>query len=295
MAYQIPKEEYIDRINSTGRYKFISFHGEFKNSKSRANVECLKCGLRWDACIHYLAAGISGCRACAKKRRWTAEERIEQINSTGRAEFVSWFGNYSGCDSKANLRCAKDGLEWVASVGNVVNHGSGCPSCGGVRRYTDAEIIEKINSTENIEFISWQCGYKNQNSKANVRCKKDGFEWKASVNNLTMNKRGCPACARTGYDPSKTAYLYALRSDCGSYIKIGITNKPKQRHSQLLRSTPFTFSRIGIICGDGVDIASIERKLLSDNESASLKGFNGCTEWLKVTDRLMIEMMKVGL
>lgn len=224
----------------------------------------------------------------------SADERIEQINKIDSIEFVSWHSGYKNNNSKANVRCKFDGFEWCASVHSLVNHGYGCPNCSKKRIWTSEERIEQINKLENIEFVCWVDSYKNAHSKANVRCKVDGFIWIASVNSIVNTGSGCPQCANHGYDTSKAGTLYALRSECGQYIKVGISNDPKRRHKELQKRTPFTFNLIEQIYGDGEMIANLEKHFHSKYESACFTGFDGATEWLMCTDYLLKELIDVA-
>ncbi len=295
MAYT--REQWEQRINEagSGRYEFVRWavDGEFGALK-KCVVRCLVDNYEWNTRVNSLINCGCGCPQCANQRRWTSEERIEQINKLENIEFVSWVDEYKNASSKANVRCSVDNYVWSARVVNLVNDWVGCPQCGGVKRWAEEERIEQINKLENIYFISWVDGYKNCYSKANVRCMKDGFEWSASVSNLVSSGSGCPKCANGGYDPSKTGTLYAIRSECGQYVKVGISNKPSQRHRKLERSTPFRFSCIEQISGDGAKIAELEKYFHSKYERAGFARFDGCTEWLICTPELLEELRKLG-
>lgn len=287
-------DERIEHINSLENIEFVSWVNGYKNSHSKAIVRCKIDLFRWTASVNNLVNGGYGCPHCAGQRRWTAEERVEQINSLENIEFVSWHDGYKNKNSKANVRCAIDWYEWCSTVSSLVNNGHSCPQCAGVRRWTHKERIKQINSIENIEFVSWVGKYKNKNSKANVRCTIDSFEWLASVSSLVHSGCGCPNCAKSGYDPSKTGTLYALRSECGKYVKVGISNKPKQRHRQLELATPFSFSCIEQISGDGVKIYELEKYFHDKYERAGFTGFDGATEWLVCTPELLEEIRNLG-
>ena len=83
-----------------------------------------------------------------------------------------------------------------------------------------------------------------------------------------------------GFDRTKYASLYILRSDCGSYMKIGITHNPKQRHNKLKRDTPFSFDCVELIEGPGEQIANLEKELLAEYQPAAFtETFDGHTEW----------------
>lgn len=294
MAYT--REQWEQRIKEAGdgRYKFVrwAIDGEFGALK-KCVVRCVKDCFEWSVHVNSLVNNGCGCPQCSGVRRWTAEERVEQINKLENIEFVSWCDGYNNKNSKVNLRCTIDNFKWSASVDNLVNHESGCPRCLENRRWTAEDRIGQIKSIENINFISWVDGYKNAFSKANVKCSVDNFEWRPSVNDLVNGRCGCPKCAKYGFKLDKTGYLYALRSECGKYVKVGISNKPKQRHRQLELATPFSFSCIEQIYGDGVKIYEIEKYFHEKYERAGFTGFDGCTEWLICTPQLLEELIEL--
>lgn len=227
------------------------------------------------------------------KEEW--EQRINDAGA-GRYEFVRWlFDDKFGSNHKCVAVCVKDGCVWESKVNNLVDSRQGCPHCAGVRRWKAEERIEQINELENIEFISWVDSYKGANSKANVKCTMDGYGWCASVSHLVNGGRGCPKCSKHGFQIDNTGYLYALRSECGQYIKVGISNVPKRRHKALERATPFTFNLVEQFSGDGVKIYELEKHFHSKYESAGFAGFDGATEWLVCSDELLSELRVLSI
>ena len=296
MAKKLSKEQWERRINEAGagRYEFLRWLFDDKfGSNHKCVVRCVKDGYAWASKANNLVDGGSGCPKCASNRRFASEERINQINSLDNIEFVYWLNEYKNQKSKAVVRCVLDGFEWSASADNLINNIRGCPQCAGQRRWTAEERIGQINALNNIEFVSWSDVYKGKGSKANVICKVDGFEWNAAVNDLVNGGYGCPKCAKYGYDKSKTGYLYALRSECGRHVKVGISNKPSRRHTELARATPFTFNLIEQISGDGVKISELEKYFHEKYERAGFTGFDGCTEWLICTPQLLDELREL--
>lgn len=297
MAKKLSKEQWEQRIRDTGagRYELVRWEvdGEF-GAKKYCIVRCLSDGFEWRVAPHNFINNGSGCPQCAGQRKWTGEERIEQINRIDSIEFVCWVDSYKNSNSKANVKCKVDGFEWSSEVGSLVHGGHGCPKCANVRRWTADERIEQINEIKNIEFISWVGVYKNHSSKANVRCTIDNFEWSPRVNDLVNQGSGCPRCAKYCYDKSKTGYLYALRSECGIYVKVGISNKPKTRILHLEKRTPFNFSHIEQVSGGGAEISELEKHFHSKYERAGFTGFSGATEWLVCKPELLEELRDLG-
>ena len=95
-----------------------------------------------------------------------------------------------------------------------------------------------------------------------------------------------------GFDRTKDGFLYVLRSDCGQYMKIGITNNPERRNTELTRDTPFQFTRIELIEGTGEQIANLEKELLAEYQPAEFDNhFDGYTEWRLWNDSIRHKLL----
>lgn len=285
MSKQVHSSVRESQINSIDNISFVRWDGEYKNCYSKAICRCCIDGFEWSSSVTNIIDNGRRCPQCSGKRRWTASDRIKQVNEIGNIEFVGWRGDYVNVKSKAMVRCGIDGYEWVASVNNVVNNRQGCPQCAGVRRWTASERISQINAHGGAVFVRWAGVYKNAFSKAVIRCE-ESHEWESSVDNILRN-RGCPYCANHGYDTNRTGTLYALRSECGSMVKIGISNNHNVRHKTLKRKTPFNFECIELCHGYGAIIKMIEGALheFMIDVPFDVK-FDGSSEWKSWDDRI---------
>lgn len=268
---------------------FVGWVDGYKNIDSKAVMRCDIDGNEWCAKIDHLLNTGSGCPRCAGRYLYSSEERELQINSLSCVDFVRWVDEYVNKNSRAVVRCHND-HEWSASVNNLLNHSSRCPTCAGNSRKTARECESKLKQIECAHFVRWDGEYANNSSKAVMLCSK-GHEWSARVYSLLGGSR-CPVCARSGFDPKSQAKLYALRSECRGHIKIGITGDIKSRIAKLSRSTPFNFSTVSSIEGVGHEIRNLEKLFHSNFESSGFSGFDGATEWLKF-DPAIIELMKM--
>lgn len=285
MAKRTPAHVREQQIDNLPNITFVRWDGEYRGNRTKAVCRCTIDEFEWSASVYSLVNNGTGCPNCAGNRHQTANERIEQINTLPDITFVRWDGKYRNKYSKAVCRCDNDGHEWSASVDNLI-HGSSCPECAGQRRWTANERNEQINALSNITFVRWESEYRNKYSKAVCRCDK-GHEWSASVASLVNNGTGCPNCAVSGYNPSKPGTLYALRSECGTMVKIGISNDYTNRLTALKRITPFGWLCTELLHGDGALIAGLEKAFHSMTESAISDGqFDGYTEWRKWTPEL---------
>lgn len=298
---RISEEVRIDQINSLVSVRFIRLSEPYAGAHSKVCVMCNTCSFEWSTSIHSLVNLGSRCPSCAGNRRYSGiecEQRIIKAGS-GKFEFVGWVDVYKNNKSKVLCRCMRDGVEWESSVYSLINNKSGCPSCGNSsrgdgRRKDESLVIKNINNLKNIKFVRWIGKYKGITSRVLVRCAIDGLEWDASASHIIHDFSGCPSCAKSGYDPMKTGCLYALRSECGQYVKVGISNNPKRRHKGLERETPFKFHVIEQISGNGVKIAELEKYFHNKYERAGFTGFDGATEWLICSDELLGELRSIN-
>lgn len=280
---------YVSQINASGagRYEFVRWAEPFRNQSSKVVCRCIHDGFEWPVTINNLIWNNRGCPQCSGKRRWTSSDRIKQINNLPNVEFVRWVDTYRNVKSKAVVRCTVDGFEWEVTLNNLLNTSQGCPQCGGVRRWSADERIAQINSLLNVKFVRWYEDYRGARTKCVCRCIKCHTEWVPTVDNLVNHGRGCPACSWCGYNPYKPATLYALRSECGSMVKIGISNNYEQRHAILKRKTPFQFECVELCHGDGSLIATLEKVLHDLMTPIKFNStFDGSTEWREWDDRL---------
>lgn len=215
-----------------------------------------------------------------------ARVREQQINELPNIRFVRWADGYRNNTSKAVCRCLIDGFEWSVRVDCLISKGVGCPQCAGCRRWTADERIAQINSLPNICFVRWVGNYKNHKSKAVCRCGVN-HEWESSIDHLLSHGRGCPSCAKSGYDQTKAGTLYFLRSECGTMVKIGISNDYVRRHRTLKRETPFSWACTELAHGSGILIAKMEKDLHNQTEPVKFTGkFDGHTEWRRWTEQV---------
>lgn len=293
--YKYSSKERETQLNMLPRRTFLRWVGDYKNGDSKATMRCDIDGCEWSATVDSMLNGGRGCPMCAGKYRYSSAEREAQLNSLTGYMFVRWLGGgYTTTNkSKAVMRC-DHGHEWAASVSNLINVRSGCPKCSGTYVYSAKEREDQLNARTNLHFVRWVDGYKDSESKALMACD-EGHEWCASVNNMINNGSGCPACAKTGYDPTKPGAIYALLHENGCHIKVGISNVYKQRLSQLRNATPFRFEVIHMHQSeDGHVIAALEKTFHQNFEKSGFTGFDGATEWLKFNPDILTIMRILG-
>lgn len=279
----------ITEICKKNGQSFVRWSGDHLNSSSLVLVKCLKHGMYTRSVSDVVNRKLL-CSKCYGRKDADERQReiVEKCVGT-HYSFVGWLGQFKGTSTRFKYFCEHHGVQ-TAIFANFFYHDKRCSKCGdennSVRFRSDIEkvrqkIAQKLKNTPYL-FIGWMDTYKNRYSKIKLDCPEHGT-WEVSLDNFTKeNGTACPSCALTGYRSTKKGALYCLRSECGQFVKIGISNKPKQRFATLRRDTPFGFHVIEIFAHeDGRKAQEWEKIFHKSFESANLTGFNGCTEWLK--------------
>jgi rubrerythrin len=143
----------------------------------------------------------------------------------------------AGTNKKLDWICSTCEHMWSA-VGNSRVKGKGCPACAG-RLHSDGRnsmynthphLAKEYQGNANLiiagtnDRLPWKC----------ITCE---HEW-TSLGEGRIQGNGCPACAKTGYDPSKIGYVYihTYIDDTTNWLKCGITNHPIDRFKKLSRA-----------------------------------------------------------
>lgn len=156
--------------------------------------------------------------------------------------------------------------------------GKGCGQCAGTARGTTRAFVQQARKTHGLRYDYSRARYKNNKTKVAIVCKSHGEFLQAP--NSHLSGRGCPGCAKGAYKPHRPGYVYVLLSECGQFVKVGLTNAPRRRLSELRTHTPFMFVVLAVYPLAGRVAPQVEKWAQTEGESARLSGFEGATEWL---------------
>lgn len=192
--------------------------------------------------------------------------------------------NYIHINTKVIITCADHGDFMQQPASHL--QGKGCLECGGKKQSNTEEFIDKAKIVHGSKYNYSKVDYAGVSSKVVITCADHGDFTQSP--NQHLQGCGCPSCSTVGFDVSKQGYLYVLVSECGSYMKIGISGNTDQRLKKLTKLTPFVFSTIEILSVSGTYALPFEQALHSISVSAGFKGFDGATEWFKY-DREVVD------
>jgi len=226
--------------------------------------------------------------------------RIQQINDICKDtvySFVKWVDGFHGCRSDFICHCEKYG-DWITNVHRFVRTSKKCKKCADERAYqrnatSEEDWLKKVSDLSRdtpYSFVKWVNGYKNCNSYAIFECKTHCNTWKSKLSHFIFAGSRCPKCGKYGFSAVGQAELYVLKSNCSSYLKIGITSNFERRIKELTKHTPFDFSTMVRIEGDGKDIRDLETSVHRNFTRADLPVFKGSSEWFVNTSLLQQQL-----
>lgn len=229
--------------------------------------------------------GGTGCAVCANKTVLVGFNDLATTHPLLASEADGWNPDtkVAGSNEKMPWKCA-EGHQWSAVIASRSSGGRNCPYCSGnlvIQGVNDfatinPSLLGEVNGWNPFELAAFS------DKKVSFKCEV-GHEWKTSAKNRSIG-RGCPSCAKFGFDPNKTAWLYFLRHDSLDLFQIGITNDPLRRIAKHKSQGWTEIDVRGPM--DGALTRAIESSILSSIKkrgavlanSTDVKKFDGWTE-----------------
>lgn len=213
------KEQFILEANKIHEKKYSYELAEYINYKSPVKIICSIHGIFEQKPAHHLQK--KGCQLCGGTKPVSAEEFIERANSIHNKKYSYQMSDYVNLTSHINIICPIHGkVKQKAS-----NHlqGKGCKYCVGKSRDNTLFIV-KANAIHSKMYTYERSNYTGVNAQIVVTCKKHG-DFMITPRAFFQGS-GCHTCAKFGFNPAKSAYLYYIKinRDGQSVYKIGATN-----------------------------------------------------------------------
>ena len=279
MPAKLTTKEFIDRARSVHGNKYGYAFSVYSGSKSKLTIHCPDHGFFLKTPNKHLNG--QGCPSCSGLTRYNNKSFVKSARLVHGDVYCYNETYYISSKIKIKIKCKIHGS--FNQMPSEHLSGKGCPLCGtsrvsDINRMSKSKFVTDSISIHGNKYDYSMVNYTGNKNKVKIACPEHGnFR---QTPNKHLSGQGCPGCAKSGFDRTKVGFFYVLRSDCGQYMKIGITNKPDQRRLQLSRVTPFSFKRIELIEGPGEQIANLEKEMLSCYQQAEFtERFDGSTEW----------------
>jgi hypothetical protein len=211
-----------------------------------------------------------------------------------------------GSIKKVWWKCDKgDDHEWNVSVNSRYTGKAGCPICSNQKivlsnclATLNPKLAKQWHPTKNGSLTPYDLGIKS-GKKIWWKCDKgDDHKWVASINNRSQG-RGCPVCAKTGFDLTKIGYLYAhliydSKTENKIALKFGITNNYGERIKDIRRKLDlYQIKNMFYFEGIGKEVLDVENKIKKSYKSSYLNEEimrDGFTETIKYSDKTVVEI-----
>lgn len=127
--------QFLILVRRAGEKKGFIVHGfaeEFKNQKTKLNLECLKDGHKWSASITSVISGGKGCPKCAGNAKPTEQEALQKCIDICKEMnydvigFVDGYKNNKSCRFEYNCKIHR---KQNVSYNDFVNGGTRCGGC----------------------------------------------------------------------------------------------------------------------------------------------------------------------
>lgn len=254
--YDYSKSVYVN--NKTPVTILCPLHGEFRQRPDNhlQGKGCRKCGME----------------VTRKSRVSDKKEFVNQSEIVHGCRYDYSFVDYKNAHTPVKIICGIHG-EFLQQPQHHLR-GSGCRKCNTGEVWNLDDFVSRALTIHGDKYDYSDVVYFKSRSKVRIRCREHGYFMQSPNSHF---RSGCPNCATFGFRDGVQGYIYVLLSDDRKYMKIGISNNPDERISQLKRHTPFGFEIISVY--EHPNPRAEEQRLHSLHESANFKGFDGCTEW----------------
>ena len=304
-------EEFIGWKSDNGLLEVVDIHGK-QGYNTTFKVICHKCSkdkelfplgyfvsTKWNLEHRKKPCG------CSKIPKWNKDQFLLLARRAAKDRFIvhGFAEEFHGQTTKLNLECLIDGHKWTASIGSIINMGSGCPKCA-VKFVTDIKRMDeqiafdnckKICEIESYEPLCFPDGYKNQKSRFEYKCLKHGKQ-NVSYDRFVNSGTRCKGCWKekqkeiiiengngNGYyhkRKDEKDFLYVLNFN-NKYIKVGRSFDIDKRMKKLKIQSKVPIKKIyklRIFTATHQEIYDTEQAILAELKES---GFQYHVKWSK--------------
>lgn len=232
MCKKLTTEEFIEKARLVHGDKYHYSKVEYVNSAINVIIVCTVHGEFQQRPGNHLSG--KGCMKCgvktsSAKRTKTPEEFIEAAKAVHKNKYKYVSESYKGIEKKLIVLCPAHGeFEQKAST-HLSGHG--CLKCqhqsnaDRLRKSTE-DVVAEFKKVHENKYDCSKVLYVDMRTKVKIICPEHNEFEQTPVAHLAG--QGCPSCAKTGFDKSRSGILYYLRvavDDCKELYKVGVTNR----------------------------------------------------------------------
>ncbi len=182
-------EQFIAEAHGVHGDKYDYSKVDYKSGKEKVCIICPEHGEFWQSA--YLHIKGAQCPVCSGTERITQEVFLRRAPIIHDHKYDYSKVKFTNVNNFVTIICPVHG-EYEQRV-KVHLRGYGCPYCGGSRRLTTEEFIEKANIVHKGRYDYSKAEYVNTSTKLCIICPDHGEFWQVPNNHLLG--AGCPKCA----------------------------------------------------------------------------------------------------
>lgn len=190
-CYGTPKktnDEFIEQARNIHGDKYDYSKVDYKGNKIKVCIICPEHGEFWQSPNSHLKG--AQCPACSGMQRITLPIFIERCTMIHKGKYDYSSVHFEKLHDFVKIVCPEHGEYWQRA--SVHYRGYGCPICGGSKRLTNEEFIEKAKLVHADKYDYSKVLYKNTSTKVCIICPEHGEFWQTPNNHLFGV--GCPTC-----------------------------------------------------------------------------------------------------
>ena len=196
MAKRMTTEDWIAKARAKHGDRYDYSEVVYVKAKTNVWITCNECGNRFDQRPDCHASNGSGCPACGEAKPMDGKEWIAKAKAKhgeGRYDYREVV--YVNSKTKVRITCNDCGHRFVQTPDNHASKGAGCSICGGNKKPTTEEWIEKAKAKHGEGRYDYsEVVYLGTATNVWITCNDCGHRFSQTPKNHVSHGSGCPAC-----------------------------------------------------------------------------------------------------
>jgi len=167
---KLTTEEFISKAKRVHRGRYDYSKVAYKNTLTKVKIRCKKHGEFEQTPGHHLNG--CGCPDCGGTKKSTTENFIKEAKKIHGDKYDYSKVKYKNTDTKVKIICKKHG-EFI-QIPSCHLIGQGCIDCGGTKKLTVEEFVNKARVVHGDKYDYSKIVYKNIDTKVTAICRKHG-------------------------------------------------------------------------------------------------------------------------
>lgn len=189
-------KEFIEKAKQIHGDKYDYSKVNYINNCTKVCIICPKHGEFWQTPNDHLSG--YGCGECGGTKKMSTEKFIEKARKIHGGKYDYSKVEYVNNKTKVCIICPEHGEFLMNPNDHLCGHG--CPNCGGAKKLSKKDFIEKAMKVHDDKYDYSKVEYINNKTKICIICPEHGEFWQTP--NGHLNGQGCPNCKESHLERS---------------------------------------------------------------------------------------------